>query len=356
MKRVLFDARQGQWRTGIGQYTHELTHAFAKLAPDRVRPVAWRHQISELKALGLRPVLDIRRRVEREWLLPSVDVAHGPNFKAMHRKGAGQAITVHDVAWRHLPDFYPSDVRAELDRRVADAAGSGVFAICDSEATRRDLVGLFSYPPERTATVHLGVDSSYATSTLGATGIVRSLGLERPYLLHVGAWVPRKDIPTLLAAWALLADERSDLDVVLVGSVAEGWLSDAARIEAWLREHPGLVPRVKILGYVPESQMAALTGCATAVVSSSRCEGFGLVTLQAMMAGTPVAAMRNSSIPEVCGDFAHYGETGNPESLAEAIREAFACPVERRRAAMDHAGSFTWKRCAEETLACYERV
>lgn len=350
---VLFDARLGTQLTGIGRYTHELMRQYATLVPDRVRPLCWRSQWREIRNLGLRPCLDVGGRVQRGLALPRVDVTHSPNFKPLLCGRSRSIVTVHDIAWRHLPDHYPTEVRDELDSNLKHAVAAGTFAICDSESARQDLINFFNYPAERTRTVHLGVSPVWAERRASDRSLVSSLGLGEHYILHVGAWVPRKDIPTLLAAWCLLAEQDHDLELALVGAHAEGWMSDRPRVEQWFDENPELASRVKILGHVDEGDLHALTRCAAAQVSSSRWEGFGLTILQALIVGVPVAAARNSSLPEVGGEHVHFAETGSPESLAAAIEDALADSPERRAAAAAHARTFSWERCARETLACY---
>jgi alpha-1,3-rhamnosyl/mannosyltransferase len=349
---VLFDGRQGRQLTGIGRYSHELMRQFAVLAPDRVRPLCWRSQYSQLRRLGLRPALDISGRATRPWMLPRSDVVHGPNYRVLERRGARAVITVHDLAWERLPQMYPDAVRDELRASLTHALRTDAFAVCDSEATRRDLIERFDYPAERTRVVHLGVDDTYVTPTSEDGAIAARYGLARPYALHTGAWVPRKNIPALLEAWSLVGPS-ADVDLVLVGDEATGWFSDSDRIHAWLDGHAELAARVRTLGHVPEADLPAVTRGAAVAVSSSLCEGFGLTILQAMAAGVPVAALPSGSLPEIAGGHAVFSQGEEPDRLAEAIQAALAMPADARLAAADHARTFSWKRCAQETLGCY---
>jgi len=350
---VLFDARQSGPLTGVGRYRHELLRQLAQIEDLQLRPLCWRSQRREMRSLGLRPCLDVRGRAERSWTLPRVDVTHGPDFKPLRRAGASEVITAHDVAWHHLPDAYPEGARLELDSAVRRAAQSGTFAICDSESTLRDLVELYDYPVERTRRVYLGVDERYGSAQATDAAVTARFGLRAPFLLHVGAWVPRKNLLATLAAWRLLALEDDTVELVLVGGHADTWLSDRPRIEAWIGAHPELEPRVRILGHVPEADLPSLTRGAAALVSSSLWEGFGLTILQAMLAGVPVAAVANSSLPEIAGGFAYFSPSDEPDVFADAIRTALAMPAAARRMSVDHARRFTWERCARETLACY---
>ena len=73
-------------------------------------------------------------------------------------------------------------------------------------------------------------------------------------------------------------------------------------------------------GYLPTDDLPKLYRLATALVFPSLCEGFGLPLVEAMAAGLPVAAAKNSAIPEVAGDAAVYFPAEDPEVMAGKIR------------------------------------
>jgi alpha-1,3-rhamnosyl/mannosyltransferase len=76
--------------------------------------------------------------------------------------------------------------------------------------------------------------------------------------------------------------------------------------------------RVDIAGYVDD--LPATYRSATALLMTSRCEGFGFPALEAMACGTPVVAFANSSIPEVVGDGGVLVADGDVAAMASAVR------------------------------------
>jgi glycosyltransferase involved in cell wall biosynthesis len=116
------------------------------------------------------------------------------------------------------------------------------------------------------------------------------------------------------------------------------------------------------VGRLPVEELARLYNEAEVLVSPSVYEGFGLPAAEANACGVPVIATTAGAFPEVIAD----GETGilvqpgQPEPLADAIESLLLDP--QKRARMGAAGTarirqhFSWRVCAEKTLALYEEV
>src|SRR5208283_4773268 len=136
----------------------------------------------------------------------------------------------------------------------------------------------------------------------------------RPYALYVGTIEPRKNLDTLLDAWALLKPSlRGEFDLLVAGP--RGWSFDAtfARIE---RE-------ATYLGYVPEADLPGLTAGATAFVYPSLYEGFGFPVAQAMAAGAPVITSNNSCLPEIVAGAAILLDPRSASEIAAALTRLF---------------------------------
>jgi glycosyltransferase involved in cell wall biosynthesis len=181
----------------------------------------------------------------------------------------------------------------------------------------------------------------------------RRLGLDGPYLLGLGTVEPRKDLPTLVRAFAGLAGELPHR-LVLAGLAGWGQGTLAAAVAS-----SGVADRILLTGYLPEADKAALLTGADVFAYPSRYEGFGLPVLEAMACGTPVVTTTGGSLPEVAGDAALLVEPGDPDALAAALAKLAADPAARSAAAArgrTRAAAFTWDRCAAETTAAYHRA
>ena len=105
-----------------------------------------------------------------------------------------------------------------------------------------------------------------------------------------------------------------------------------------------------------DDELVALLRGADALVHASAHEGFGFPPLEAMACGTPVVALRASSVPEVVGD---AGELAAPGELGAALARVLGDPglrAELRERGLARAADFTWERCAELTVAAYREA
>jgi glycosyltransferase involved in cell wall biosynthesis len=121
----------------------------------------------------------------------------------------------------------------------------------------------------------------------------------------------------------------------------------------------GIAPRVRELGWIPNEDLVFAYNSAEALVLPSQYEGFGFPALEAMACGTPVIVSDAGSLPEIVGDAALVSETGNPGSLADAMRTICtdsALRMELIAKGKRNAAKFSWKETAEKTLQVYESV
>ena len=111
-----------------------------------------------------------------------------------------------------------------------------------------------------------------------------------------------------------------------------------------------------MLGQVADEDLADLYSAAGCLVFPSRYEGFGLPCLEAMSCGCPVAAFRNSSIPEVVGDAGMLVTDGDGAALGEAAASMIGQRERWSRSGLQRARKFSWDRTAQETISTYENV
>ena len=269
-------------------------------------------------------------------------------------------VTCHDLIPLVLAKDYLSPLPGSRAlQRARDKARYKTAArvIAISEATRRDLIEQLEIAPERIDVVHHGVDhvrfNAQAEPNERAL-LAESLGLQSPYLLYMGAGDVRKNLPLFVRAYAA-SGVASDVELVLAGPLSAREKATLARLAA----EGGVAERVKLLGYVDDALLAPLYRQCLAHVFPSSYEGFGLTVLEAMACGAPTLTTAFSSLGEVAGNAAL--------TLSELVEESFAAALRRlasdealradlRRRGLERVKSFTWERCAAETLGCYQRA
>jgi glycosyltransferase involved in cell wall biosynthesis len=116
------------------------------------------------------------------------------------------------------------------------------------------------------------------------------------------------------------------------------------------------MPGAKMVGRVENTELADLYTAAGCFVFPSRYEGFGLPCLEAMACGCPVAAYRNSSLPEVVDGAGELVKDGDAAALGGAAAALSADPDRPRRAGIERAKAFNWSKAAHETIDAYESL
>ena len=229
------------------------------------------------------------------------------------------------------------------------AVGRSARLLCISESTRRDLVERYPGAEGKAVTVLLGVSEELGREPdAAALAEVRErLDLPERFVLATGTLEPRKNLPRLAEAHALLGGTDP---LILTGP--PGWELDRAL--AGVRERGA---DVRLLGYVSDSDLTALYRLCTVFAYPSLYEGFGLPLLEAMRCGAACVTSDVSSLPEVGGDAVEYADPLDPHSIAAALERLLSDPPRRAelgRRAAERAAGFTWARTTDETIALLE--
>ena len=171
-------------------------------------------------------------------------------------------------------------------------------------------------------------------------------------MLWVGTVEPRKNLPTLLRAFAAV---ETDAQLVLVGP--QGWNEE---LGARLAELPPAVrARVRVLGFVPHEDLGPLYAGAAAFCFPSLLEGFGFPVVEAMAQGTPVVTSLGTSTEELAGDAGLLVDPRDADALADALGRVLADEQLARRLGelgRARAARYTWARSADLVLAAYREV
>jgi glycosyltransferase involved in cell wall biosynthesis len=277
---------------------------------------------------------------------------HGVHYELPLRSRLPQVVTVHDLTLLTHPEWHEASKVRYFGWAMRRAVATATRVLCVSATTAADLTERLGVPGDRVDVTPLGTDLRPATDAQVAE-VRRRLGLDGPYLLGLGTVEPRKDLPTLVRAFAALAAELPHR-LVLTGLA--GW--GAGELEAAVAAS-GVADRILVTGYVADADKAALLTGADVFAYPSRYEGFGLPVLEAMACGTPVVTTTGGSLPEVAGDAATLIDPGDEDALAAAIAKLATDPAARQDAAtrgLARAATFTWKRCADLTATAYARA
>ncbi len=141
------------------------------------------------------------------------------------------------------------------------------------------------------------------------------------------------------------------------GEKAARCRSGAGRARAPISRAPAAEPGLRVLGAVPEGDLAGLYSGALASVYPSLYEGFGLPVLEAMQCGAVVVTSRDPAVQEISAGAAIHVDAEDTKALAEALAgvarapESFAALRER---ALARSRDFSWTRTARRTREVYD--
>ena len=358
-------------KTGVGHYTFELATALARLAPQHVfeliAPAAFPldlltqiKSIPNLQAISVKtnPItgrwwtLGLRRYVGRAKL----DLFHGTNYEVPLLSRGRNILTVHDLSVFTHPETHEKLIARRARRRLPIMIRAAARIITPTEAVKQELVHQFKVRPELiTVTPEAPRETFRPVAFEETTEVRHRLGVDDNFILFVGTIEPRKNLLTLVRAFAeLLRSTAHRPQLVIAGP--KGWLNEELD-QALAIAH--FDDRLRMLGYVDDDDLRALYSSCKVFVCPSLYEGFGLPPLEAMACGAPVVASRIDAHAEVLGPHAKLVEPADERALAREIVALLESPAERARlsrSGIEHAATLSWEKTAKLTLQVYETL
>ena len=358
-------------RTGIGRYTEHLLAALAGRGDLTVSATAFTTRGAGALPAAVAPGVATRslpvpaRLLRAVWShleVPPVglfsgraDVFHATNFVLPPTGRAGGVVTIHDLAYLTMPDAVDATSRA-LRELVPRSLARAAVVCTPSRAIADQVLDAYGPAIRELIVTPLGVEPSWLEVAAPDDDRRRTLGVPQDYFVFVGTREPRKDLATLVTAYATFRDgwERSGSttscgddppELVLVGP--QGWAAE---------QQPAA--GVRLLDYAAPEALRSIVAGACALVMPSRDEGFGLPVLEGLATGTAVIISTVPALLEVAGGHAAVFGVGDADALAAALWRV-ALPVAEsdseqvRTERRAYAAGWTWQRCAEATVRAY---
>ena len=350
---------------GFARHTVELFRAVQEIAGDRISLTAFSPEPIApefLALLDITPVVfSARREIQWEQVeLPrqlqahSIDVFHvAANRGLPYRHVCPYVLTCHDIIDR-LPEYCGREPwRSRWRKGYADFASrhSADRYITVSNFSKQDICRFCGIAPERVVVIYNAAHPRFGEVVPAEelACVREKYRLPQPYFLFLGGFDKRKNVATLIEAFAQLPHDVPAL--VLAGEHKWDFPAVAERITAL-----GLGERVVCPGTIADEDLPALYQGAFALVHPSRYEGFGLQVVEAMASGIPVLASNTTSLPEVLGGSGLLFDPEDAGSIARAMERIARDPELRAELAAngrERAKFFSWHKAAEQTLEVY---
>lgn len=258
-------------------------------------------------------------------------------YVASRRVKCPVVSVVHDVSFIEHPEWFSPIERLWMKRAIPATMEMSAAVITVSSFSRYEIIRTCGINPAKIHVAHNGVDPARGGDAAASPAVA-------PYFICVGNLEPRKNVPTLLRAFAGFRNDHPDHRLMVVGHPKRGGTAS---------EQPG----VEFAGYLPDDELAALTAGAIALCFPSLYEGFGLPPLEAMALGVPVIASDIPVIRELYSEAALLVPPTDRAAWSEAMSRLVSdagLRSELSETGTARAADFTWRETAGAVLEALE--
>ncbi len=307
----------------------------------------------------------IRQQLWKQIMLPykawskQCDIVYCNDYFAPYFHFGYKTVQVfHDAFFYEYPQ-YCNPIWLQLFKRIAvPAARRSAYIITPTEYAKQRVHHFTKIPLDKIVAIHQGPKTIQPATT---PNLPEWLPTHQniPYLLHVGVFEKRKNIPTLLQAFKQLKEAGYPHQLVLVGKGNGKMNSDDTQNILATIESLELTDQVVMPGYIPDEQLGQVYQHASLYVFPSINEGFGIPILEAFQHDVPILVANNTCLPEVGGDaviqFNPYEATDLFKKISLVLNDPAlqATMKEKGRARLQ---AFNWEKTATQLLAVFEQA
>lgn len=270
-------------------------------------------------------------------LIGNVDVFHSSDWSQPPSK-AFNVTTVHDLIPIKFSGFVHPKIVEAHKRRLNWVKREVDRVIVPSTSAKEDLVD-FGVGADKIRIIYEANNIERASES-EVEAVKRKYKISSDYLLAIGSSF-YKNIENTIKAFDLSAAGK-DLKLVVIGRQSNTNINERRS--------------VRMMGFVDDSEYAALCTGARALVFPSLYEGFGIAVLDAFACGTPVVTSNLSSMPEVAGDAAVLVDPTDINSIADGIYTALKGPKGLVEKGFTRVKEFSWEKTAKMTLDVYKEA
>ncbi len=278
------------------------------------------------------------------------------NLPIMRHTGLKTVVTIHDLAFKIFPKFFPPKDLFMLNKLTNYAVKKANKIIAVSRSTAKDLTEMYGVSPSKVSVIYHGYNeklfhlpSAEEKNQVESIKNKYKIPTNCKYLIYVGAIQPRKNLGVLVSAFERIKTLQSFKDWKLVLAGSEAWMAEELKNQiatsAWKKD-------IIMTGNFNISDLPFLLWGSEFFVFPSLYEGFGIPLLEAMACGVPVISARNSSLIEVGGACASYFNPRKVDELTSLIRTLATSPEKKaqmRAKGLEWVKNFSWEETTRKT-------
>ncbi|MEM1321704.1 MAG: glycosyltransferase family 1 protein [Bacteroidota bacterium] len=268
-------------------------------------------------------------------------------------RGIKGVVTIHDLIFKHRPDWYPWIDRNIYDLKFRHSCQRADHIIAISACTKADIIRHYAIPPEKISVIYQSCHPKFmqTLSDRRRKAACAKYGLPLDYILYVGSVIERKNLLGLLQGLRALPKDLR-LPLVVIGKGGD-YLK---KVKAYIAAN-GMQASVFFPASFDGADLPALYQQARLLAYPSYYEGFGIPIIEALFSRTPVLTARAASLPEAGGPGAHYVDPASTEEMAEGLRRLISDDAYRAQlveAGLAYVQRFDAERTAAAVIAVYE--
>ncbi len=292
---------------------------------------------------------------------PPADIVHYPYFDLFFHtlpatSKTSRVVTIHDVIPLVFPQYFPAGIRGYINLFFQKRSLKKVDAvICDSNASKSDIVSKLSYPSEKIYVIRLAPGENFRkiSDEKSLSTVAKKHNLPKKFVLFVGDVNWNKNINNLLKAVKQL-----NIRLVMVGkALTDNNLAETKEINKLIRKLK-LEKQITKTGYVAEKELVIIYNLAAVTLLPSFYEGFGLPVVESMACGTPVVCSSRGSLAEIAGP-AVICQPEDPGDIAKKTNSILNLSKKSKDTLstklLQYTATFTWKKVADETINVYKK-
>ncbi len=290
--------------------------------------------------------------------LKNLDIYHGLSHELPWGIGALKIktlVTIHDLIFMRYPQFFPWIDRQIYRRKYLHSIKNADVVIAICQQTKQDLMEFFQVPEKKIEVVYQACHPSFYNPVKPGQweNIKEKFQMPEHYILYVGALEKRKNVITLIRAFAHLKKSIPH-KLALVG--------EGKKYKRKIQEEIlscNLHDRVLLLGNVPTRELSAIYQKADLFVYPSFFEGWGIPNVEALFSGTPVITAKGSCLHESAGPHSLYTDPYSLEDLIAKMKKVIFDEDLKKTMSVqgrNYAKQFHWSETSQKLMNLYQSL